>query len=44
MGYLLYVSDPKLSDPDKKAIESALARSKGAGNFRNMSINIRDGK
>ncbi|MFV7761100.1 hypothetical protein ACNPKZ_11130 [Shewanella algae] len=29
MGYLLYASDPKLSDPDKKAIESALARSKG---------------
>ena len=44
MGYLLYASDPKLSDPDKKAIESALARSKGAGNFRNMFINIPDGK
>ncbi|WP_205619472.1 phage portal protein [Ferrimonas senticii] len=44
MGYILYTSDPKLSEDDKSKIEQALAGSKGAGNFRNMFINIPDGQ
>ncbi|MBO2629485.1 hypothetical protein [Shewanella algae] len=44
MGYRLYASDPKLSDPDKKAIGSALARSKGRVTFVIFFINIPDGK
>lgn len=43
-GFIMYVSEEKLSETDADAIESALEKSKGPGNFRNFFLHIPGGK
>lgn len=44
VGYILYTTNPDLTEEDEKAIEDQLKQSKGVGNFRSMFINIPGGK
>ncbi|MQE27599.1 phage portal protein, partial [Vibrio parahaemolyticus] len=43
MGFILYATDPNLSDDDQNAMKEAIASSKGVGNFRSMFVNIPNG-
>ena len=43
-GYIFYVSEEGLSDPDSEAIREAMRQSKGPGNFRNLYLHIPKGK
>lgn len=43
-GFIMYVSEEKLSDVDAEEIENALMNSKGVGNFRNLFLHIPGGK
>lgn len=44
MGYILYTTDPDLSEEMEEEIRRKIQQSKGVGNFRSMFINIPDGK
>lgn len=43
-GYIFYVNEEGLSDPDSNAIREAMRQSKGPGNFRNLYLHIPKGK
>ncbi len=43
-GYILYIGEEGLTDPDSKAIREAMRQSKGPGNFRNLFLHIPKGK
>lgn len=43
-GFIMYVSEEKLSEADADQIENALEKSKGPGNFRNFFLHIPGGK
>jgi len=43
LGYILYTTDPNLSEPQRKEIEEAVRNGKGVGNFRSMYVNIPNG-
>lgn len=43
-GYILYVSEEGLTEPDSNAIREAMRQSKGPGNFRNLYLHIPKGK
>ena len=44
MGYIFYSSSPYLDESDKEALQGAISRSKGVGNFRNLFLHIPNGK
>lgn len=44
MGYILYISEATFEDADAEALEEALDRSKGPGNFRNLMLHLPNGK
>lgn len=43
-GFIMYVSEEKLSEADADVIEAALAKSKGVGNFKNLFLHIPGGR
>lgn len=43
-GFIMYVSEEKLSETDADTIEDALMKSKGVGNFKNLFLHIPGGK
>lgn len=43
-GFIMYVTEAGLSEDDADAIEEALEKSKGIGNFRNLFLHIPNGK
>lgn len=43
-GFIMYVSEDKLAEADADAIEKALEKSKGVGNFKNLFLHIPGGK
>lgn len=43
-GFILYIAEEGLSDPDSKAIREAMKKAKGPGNFRNLYLHIPKGK
>lgn len=40
MGYVFFTNDNGLKEDDKKAMQTAIENSKGAGNFRSMFVHI----
>ncbi|WP_140920178.1 phage portal protein [Limnobaculum xujianqingii] len=44
MGFILYATDPNISDEVETEIKSKIEASKGVGNFQNLFINIPDGQ
>jgi PBSX family phage portal protein len=43
-GFIMYVNEAGLSEEDADAIEEALEKSKGIGNFKNLFLHIPNGK
>lgn len=43
MGFILYTTDPDLSEDMEDEIRKKIEKSKGVGNFKSMFINIPDG-
>lgn len=43
-GYIFYVAEEGLSQPDSDAIREAMRQSKGPGNFRNLYLHIPKGR
>lgn len=43
MGFILYSTDPDLSEEMEEEIADKIAKSKGVGNFRSMFVNIPNG-
>ncbi|QNS14272.1 phage portal protein [Mannheimia bovis] len=43
MGFILYTTDPDLSEDMEKEIKEKIEKAKGVGNFKSMFINIPDG-
>ncbi len=43
-GFILYSTDPGISDPDWENIKKQLAAAKGNGNFKNMALRSASGK
>ncbi|HWL46174.1 MAG TPA: phage portal protein [Sphingomonadaceae bacterium] len=43
-GYILYATDAGLDDEDAEDLETALAGTKGLGNFRNLFLHVPGGK
>ena len=44
MGFIFSMADPNLSADDEKALQEAIAASKGVGNFRSLFLNNKSGK
>ncbi|MCB2048582.1 MAG: phage portal protein [Novosphingobium sp.] len=44
MGYILYINEATFEDADAEALEEALDKSKGPGNFRNLLLHLPNGK
>lgn len=43
-GFIMYINEAGLSNADSEAIQTALAKSKGVGNFKNLFLHIPNGK
>ncbi len=43
-GFILYITDPEISDEDAQEIEEQVVNAKGVGNFKNMFIHSPSGK
>lgn len=44
LGYILYTTDPNMTDEMEDEMRKQIAEGKGAGNFKSMLINIPNGK
>lgn len=43
-GYIIYISDPNITEPDATKLAETLKNSKGPGNFRNMMLYAPNGQ